>query len=52
MLEEFAVGLDTRLGAKPRAASKHPNTLLTEPALHEREQHAETQASADAPKGA
>src|SRR5260370_29916424 len=49
VLEEFAVELDTRLGAKPRAASRHPNTLLAEPALHEREHPAETQASADGP---
>jgi hypothetical protein len=50
VLQEFALELDTRLGAKPRAASRHPNTLLAEPAPHEREQHAETQASADAPR--
>ncbi len=50
VLEEFAVELDTRLGTKGGAASKHPNTPLAEPALHEREQHAETQASADAPR--
>jgi len=50
VLEEFAAELDTRLGAKPRAASRHPNTLLAEPALHECEQRAETQASADAPR--
>jgi hypothetical protein len=50
VLEEFAVELDTRLAPKPRAASRHPNTLLAEPAQHEREQHAETQASVDAPR--
>jgi hypothetical protein len=50
VLEEFAVELDTRLGARPRAASRHPNTPLAEPALHDREQHAESQASADAPR--
>ena len=50
VLDEFAVELDTRLDAKPRAASRHPNTLLAEAALHEREQRAETQASADAPR--
>ena len=50
VLEDFAVELDTRLGAKPRAASRHPNTLLTEPALDEREQCADTQPSADAPR--
>ncbi len=50
VLDEFAVELDTRLDAKPRAASRHPNTLLAEPALYEREQRAENQASADAPR--
>jgi hypothetical protein len=50
VLEEFAVELDTRLGTKRGAASRHPNTLLAEPALHDREQGAETQASADAPR--
>ncbi len=50
VLEEFAVELDTRLGVQRGAASRHPNTLLAEPALHEREQRAETQASADAPR--
>ena len=50
VLEEFATELDTRLGTKRGAASKHPNSLLAEPALHEREQRAEPQASADAPR--
>jgi hypothetical protein len=50
VLEEFATELDARLGTKCGAASKHPNSLLGEPTLHERDQHAETQASADAPR--
>ena len=50
VLEEFAAELDTRLGVQRGAASRHPNRLLAEPALHEHEQHAETQASADAPR--
>ena len=50
VLEEFAVELDTRLGANPRAASTHPNTLLAEPALREPGQRAEAQPSADAPR--
>jgi hypothetical protein len=50
VLEEFAVELDTRLGTKRGAASKHPSSLLAEQALQEREQPAETQASADAPR--
>jgi hypothetical protein len=50
VLEEFATELDARLGVQRGAASRHPNTPLAEPVLHEREQHAETQASADAPR--
>jgi len=50
VLEQFAAELDTRLSVQRGAPSRHPNTLLAEPALHEGEQHAETQVSADAPR--
>jgi hypothetical protein len=50
VLEEFATELDTRLDTKRGAASGHLNSLLAEPTLPERAQHAETQASADAPR--
>jgi hypothetical protein len=50
VLEEFAMELDTRLAAKPGSASEYPNKLIADSAPRERDQRAETQTSADAPR--